>query len=88
MFNFNLIIMCELDLIDLGFSHCQDVDDYVYRLTDNVRLRCELRRLRAHVWIESRVGNAGVGVDELVYMSSFSRVGLTKLIMVCNILKV
>lgn len=79
--------MNELDLVDLGFSHCQDVDDYVYPLTDRVRLRCDIRRLRAHVWVEHDSDEASGRVKELVYMNSFGRLGLTKLVMICNLIK-
>lgn len=79
--------MNELDLVDLGFSHCQDVDDYVYPLTDNIRLRCDIRRLRAHVWVEQDTDETNGKVKELVYMNSFGRLGLTKLVMICNLIK-
>lgn len=79
--------MNELDLVDLGFSHCQDVDDYIYPLTDRIRLRCDIRRLRAHVWIEQDADESSDRVKELVYMNSFGRQGLTKLVMICNLIK-
>lgn len=79
--------MNELDLVDLGFSHCQDVDDYVYPLTDRVRLRCDIRRLRAHVWVERDADGTGDGVEMLVYMNSFGRLGLTELVTICNLIK-
>lgn len=79
--------MCELDLVDLGFRYCRGVDDYVYPLTDSIRLRCDIRRLRAHVWIEQDADEESGRVKELVYMNSFARLGLTKLVMVCNLIK-
>lgn len=79
--------MDDLDLVGLGFSYCQDVDDYVYPLTDNIRLRCDIRRYRAHVWVEQDTDETNGKGKELVYMNSFGRLGLTKLVMICNLIR-